>query len=205
MAMQLLCIETTVRKHSDAYKDLDLDFENTFGAGGNCEDDALLSHVSPARAASSVYACQELKPVGVQKKQRSKAKALPKVIKKASFNRKGGRRKRKLAKAAKKAKEAIHEEATEPRRHGTYDLTAMRIPKDALPQGDKPNKGAHSYTVHSPGNECAVEVLLRNRAFYSKRLANDAPGPKGQVGWATFQGIEAAWYEVKKRVGWIDH
>ncbi|CAE7826675.1 hmu [Symbiodinium sp. CCMP2592] len=151
----------------------------------------------------------DLTAVGVQKKPtrkkgQAKSRALPKKVKKAGFNRKGGRRKRnKVAKIAKKAKE-MEEAATEPCRHGSYDLTALGIPKDALPQGDKANKGAHSYTVASPGNECAVEVLLRNRAFYSKRLATGAPGPRGQVGWATFHGVEAAWSEVKKRVGWSD-
>ena len=158
------------------------------------------------------------KKPGNKLKPKNKYKPVPKKIKRASFNRKGGRRKKESAKIAKeepnedkiaeekpKEDKIAEEKPKESCFHGSYDLTAMGIPKDALPQGDKPNKGAHSYTVVAPGNECAVEVLLRNRALYSKRLATDAPGPRGQVGWATFHGIEAAWSEVKKRVGWADH
>ena len=168
------------------------------------------------------------KKPGNKLKPKNKYKPVPKKVKRASFNRKGGRRKKKSAKIAKeepnedkiaeekpkedkiaeekpKEDKIAEEKPKESCFHGSYDLTAMGIPKDALPQADKPNKGAHSYTVVSSDNECAVEVLLRNRAFYSKRLATDAPGPRGQVGWATFHGIEAAWSEVKKRVGWADH
>jgi hypothetical protein len=121
----------------------------------------------------------------------------------ATFRRNFLRKGKSGAKSAKAAKKREAEEPALARalHHGEYDLGELSIPLEALPQGGaKNNKGKHSYTVRSSSGKAAIEVLLRNRAFFCKVLSPEAAGPKGQVSWKA-AGIESAWELCKSRVG----
>ena len=87
--------------------------------------------------------------------------------------------------------------------HGVYNLTQLGLPKQALPDPKKVNKGLHSYTLVGQGGS-RIEVLLRSRAFYVKAVAakrdedpEDEKPSTGQIAWTG--GICDAWeYAVRK-------
>lgn len=83
---------------------------------------------------------------------------------------------------------------------GTYDLSL--IPVEARPDLLKPNLGKRSYTL-ACSNKATIEVLLRNRAYFVKKLAVGAPGPCGQVSFSRFGDAAGAWSEAKHRAGWV--
>eukprot|EP00438_Fugacium_kawagutii_P016533 Skav227294 [mRNA] locus=scaffold2645:5911:6168:+ [translate_table: standard] len=78
-----------------------------------------------------------------------------------------------------------------------YSLT--EIPIEAHPDYSKKNLGAHSYTL--TWNGVTVEVLLRQRAFFIKKVHPDSPGPKGQVSFLKHGGAKAAWKVAVARSG----
>ena len=87
--------------------------------------------------------------------------------------------------------------------HGGYDLRSLNMPEAAYPQRDRPlgNKGKHSYTVEDRATGGRIEVLLRARAFYVKKIGG-GPEPAdqkglGQVGWRN--DVKAAWACAKER------
>ena len=73
------------------------------------------------------------------------------------------------------------------------------IPFNALPQLDRSNRGAHSYTVSTSVRardnedyEVVIDVLLRNQAFYIKKPVPGL-GKCGQVSWKKSGGAANAW------------
>ena len=82
---------------------------------------------------------------------------------------------------------------------GTYDLS--NLPVAAHPDWSKNNNGAHSYTLNS--GEARIEVLLRNKAIFVKRVGPSADGPVGQVSFSKFGGEHAAWREATRRAGFV--
>lgn len=60
--------------------------------------------------------------------------------------------------------------------YGKYNLTELEIPRNALPQPDRPNKGTHSYTICKGGK--VIEVLLQKKSFYV-RGDGSSDFPKG--------------------------
>lgn len=62
-------------------------------------------------------------------------------------------------------------------------------------------------TRASMGTLCSsrarIEVLLRQKAFFAKVLADGAPGPIGQISFSKFDSVESAWEEAKRRAGFI--
>lgn len=78
-----------------------------------------------------------------------------------------------------------------------YDVSGL--PPPARPDLTKPNRGEHSYTLTS-GSSC-IEVLLRQKAYFVKRVGEGGTGPKGQVSWKLNGGSGAAWRIAIERAG----
>ena len=78
-----------------------------------------------------------------------------------------------------------------------YDVSGL--PPPAQPDLTKANRGEHSYTLTS-GPSC-IEVLLRQKAFFVKRVGGEGTGPKGQVSWKSNGGSWAAWRIATQRAG----
>ena len=127
-----------------------------------------------------------------------KIKAKAKLGRKKATFRRGVLVRRRIKKGAKK--EAAKPAETD-HKFQSYDLLELEVPLEAWPQG--PAKGQHSYTLRK--GQAVIEVLLRNRAFYCKKIhpfvKGDANHTVGQVGWKTSGGIEAAWRAAKERMG----
>ena len=79
-----------------------------------------------------------------------------------------------------------------------YDISDL--PEEARPQPKK-KLGAHSYTVVSRDSEATIEVLVRSRAFFVKKISPGHDGPKGQVSFSKFGGPKEAWTVAKQRAG----
>ncbi|CAJ1360058.1 unnamed protein product [Effrenium voratum] len=85
-----------------------------------------------------------------------------------------------------------------------YNLTQLRVPKDALPVEGRTYHGRHGYTVFS-NNNAAIEVLLKCRAFVVKRVGQGSASAdcrKGQLTWSKFDSVAEAWGAAKARGNW---
>ncbi len=73
-------------------------------------------------------------------------------------------------------------------------------PEDALP--DRVSSGKYSYTkVHRNG--AALQVLLRERAFFFKKWKGAIPVDKQATRcWSNYDSVPAAWEAVKAEIGW---
>ena len=132
----------------------------------------------------------------VDRSSKRTSKKNGKKHKKASFkvNRRG--KGLKSGKKDKKGPEGDEEPLTY---KGTYDLS--KLPRAALPDTSKPNKGLHSYTLLTPCGKGSIEVLLRHNAYFVKKISPSGTGPCGQVSFARFGGEMAAWGEATRRAG----
>ena len=146
------------------------------------------------------------------KKQKKAKKADGKKASRAGFKRGGHKKSKKAAQKAAAEKTEKNQivpapatptdaPAVENGRHRDYDLEAMKIPKAAWPQAGK-NLGAHSYALRSVCGKASIEVLLRAKAFYVKRLAEGADGPIGQITFKIGRTASEAWAIAKQRSGY---
>ena len=125
------------------------------------------------------------------KKKPGKAKKSTKATFKVSRAKKG----------LKKGKDSKESSSGSTLYKGKYDLS--ELPKAALPNSGKTNGGVHSYTL-SDNQGARIEVLLRNRAFYVKRLSDSGhgSGPTGQISFSKYDGPAKAWAEAIHRSGY---
>ncbi|CAK9103574.1 Halomucin, partial [Durusdinium trenchii] len=79
-----------------------------------------------------------------------------------------------------------------------YDLSLL--PEEAYPDLGRENRGQHSYTLGC-AEHGVVEVLLRQEAFFVKKVAPGAPGPKGHISWLRVGDPQKAWDLAKERSG----
>ena len=94
--------------------------------------------------------------------------------------------------SAEEGEQVPHEEG--PRMWNGFNLTALKIPMDAMPTGD--SKGKFSYTVPH-GQNGRIDVILKKASFYVKTPAK----AKGTISWKKFEnGIEGAWAFAKQKV-----
>ena len=71
------------------------------------------------------------------------------------------------------------------------------MPAAAYPLADRVNRAKHSYTVEDQSSGARIEVLLRARAFFVKKLGPEAPADStlGHVSWKG--DVQTAWSEAK--------
>ncbi|CAE7826116.1 hmu, partial [Symbiodinium sp. CCMP2456] len=88
--------------------------------------------------------------------------------------------------------------------YGDYNLHDLQIPKAAWPQTNRENKGKHSFTLKSAVGPATIEVLVRTKAFFLKRINEDASGPLGQINFKRFGSVAEAWAAAKQRSGYVE-
>ena len=94
-------------------------------------------------------------------------------------------------------------ESPTPTMYGGYDLAALDVPREAYPDLTRENVGKHSYTLKSPNSSARIEVFLRPKAFFVKRVSDTGPGPTGQLSWLKCGGAKAAWIESSCPAEWL--
>ena len=77
----------------------------------------------------------------------------------------------------------------------------QHLPSECLPLPDQECKGKYSFTLASHSG-AKIEVLLRSRAFFVKKLGAGAPNWEGSqhVAWAWYPTVQACWDQVN---AWI--
>ena len=124
--------------------------------------------------------------------------------KKASFRVNGRGRGLKSAKGPREVRRSRSPARSSSPQITFAEYNISHIPVAARPCQSKENKGRHGYTLCSQdGSRARIEVLLRQKAFFAKVLADGAPGPVGQLSFGKFDSIESAWAEAKRRVGFV--
>jgi hypothetical protein len=82
-----------------------------------------------------------------------------------------------------------------------YEVAVLEeVPEEAWP---KAQGGKHSYTLRSI-NQAVIEVQLRNKKFYAKKVAGNIPVEDGKANysWSKYGSAAEAWEAVKKATFW---
>lgn len=80
----------------------------------------------------------------------------------------------------------------------TYDISM--IPEDARPDPSRQNKGRHSYTLGNSLGDATIEVLLKQCAFFVKKVSERGSGSTGHIS-MRIHGVDGAWQLAKERSG----
>lgn len=133
------------------------------------------------------------------KQETPKQAAAAKKTKKTDDKKASFKRPEPVKGALKPAKKQAYTFDFDKKTYASYDVSML--PPQSHPLRDHSYYGAHSYTLSAGG--AAVEVLLRSKAYFVKRVAEGSEGPTGQVTFSKHGGACAAWDVAITRAGFV--